>query len=236
MKFDRNITSDNDRDVAFDVGSEIFDAALAECRSSPITSADKPTTPAQSKRTDLRSVLRDQTERDHRDLDALVGDVWIDRESYAAYILMNHRAHHVVEPWIESALQRRDVTLPYQAMRHALDRDLEALEEKPLSASRSFFSDLSELTALAGALYVLEGSRLGARMLHRKVIASTWIDRLEPRPIAFFETARASGNFSQRMGILDTLMKDGDDLESAVQVAKSVFALFRETAEQARAR
>ncbi|MEN3793125.1 hypothetical protein ABDX79_10500 [Fulvimarina sp. MAC3] len=147
---------------------------------------------------------------------------------------MNHRAHHALEPLVEAALQRHDVAIRYQAMRHALDRDLEALAVQPLPVEVSSGPDLGGIPGLAGALYVLEGSRLGARLLHRRVAASTWVHGFQTPPLAFFEAAQASGNFSERMGLFDDLLKDGDDLETAAHAATSVFALFARSAKLAR--
>lgn len=236
LKFDRIITSDDDPDVDYDVMTDVEATAEPSHASAAPVETNRSAREGQVKPVDLRTVLRDRTDRDHRDLDALVGEIWHTPDDYAAYILMNQRAHHIVEPRIEAALRRHGVAVDYRAMRHALDRDLKAIGVQPLAEEAPFLPELGDIPALVGAVYVLEGSRLGARLLHRKVAASTWIETFGTRPLMFFEAALASENFSQRMDVLGGLMTNRDDLESAVQAAGDLFALFKGTAEQAKIR
>ncbi|EAU41370.1 hypothetical protein FP2506_01345 [Fulvimarina pelagi HTCC2506] len=233
MQFDRTLTSENDGGFADDAMPERLDASLDKQRHRAAYSAPHTAKP-RAKRNDLHAILRERTDREHRELDAYLGKIWATSEDYAAYIRMNHRSHHVLEPAVETVLGMHRQPVTYLPMRAALDRDVATLGIRPL-AGRSFrLRGSTEGASLIGVLYVLEGSRLGARMLHQRVKQSSWMDRFATMPLAFFEAASQSRDFFKRMNALESLMIDGDDIESAVSSAKATFALFMETAELAK--
>ncbi|RFC64107.1 hypothetical protein DYI37_07020 [Fulvimarina endophytica] len=181
----------------------------------------------------LREALRVETDRDHRELDAFLGEIWTSRERYAAYLAMNHSAHATLEPVIEEAVAEAPELGPYAPARFALSQDLAALGMR-LPPSIPLRADAPRDPASAiGFLYVVEGSRLGARMLHRHVLDASWARPVGTIPTAFFETARGSSNFSRRMAALEPLMREEDAFERALSSAREGFRLFRAAAERA---
>ena len=113
---------------------------------------------------DLRAELRQATADIHERLDRTVGQ-FDDRTSYRLYLENTFRFRHSVEP----ALAGHPLW-PVQSLIPDLRQDL---EDFGLSASVSEVAvpPLSDPAAQIGALYVLEGSGLGARLLFRRAEA-----------------------------------------------------------------
>ncbi|MDY8108934.1 biliverdin-producing heme oxygenase [Fulvimarina sp. 2208YS6-2-32] len=182
----------------------------------------------------MRDVLRAATDRDHRELDALVGEVWESRAAYVAYLAMNHLAHRVLEPVLETALDRFEALRPYHCVRGALLADLEALGERSGRGDGPAAPVACDLPAAIGLIYVLEGSRLGARMLHGRVASAPWRSVSSDLPMTFFEASRSTENFNGRMAHLEQLISGRTALDASVASARAAFALFRDAAERAR--
>ncbi len=73
-----------------------------------------------------------------------------------------------------------------------------------------------------GAIYVLEGSRLGGAVLKQAVPGHF--------PRRFLEARQAAGSWRKLLQALDEFLIRPDDLDAAIQAAKEVFARFEREA------
>lgn len=114
-------------------------------------------------RPSLRSELRQHTEAVHRSLDTLVGP-FDGLASYGAFLVNTYRFRQMVEPALASGLSWSP-----QYLLPELRLDLEDLQLRP-EAGPVPAHELPDEAARVGALYVLEGSALGARVLLQRAI------------------------------------------------------------------
>lgn len=84
---------------------------------------------------------------------------------------------------------------------------------------------ISDDAELAGALYVLEGSRLGGAVLARRVLPDL--------PGTFLNACQAPGRWTRFAKSLDQLLDTPAKLEPAIATALAVFAMFEKAARQA---
>jgi len=76
--------------------------------------------------------------------------------------------------------------------------------------------------AIAGTLYVLEGSRLGGKFLSRRLPASF--------PRAYLDTDQRAGAWQQLLSTIDRLLRSPAALETATAAALATFAAFERSA------
>lgn len=172
--------------------------------------------------------LREATAHAHEAVDAAFARYDLtDRDSYARFL----SAHAAVMIPLEAALNAagaEDVT-PDWGMRkrgHLLLADLAALNAQPFLpqgvelSSDTLAPDGSADTApaLAGVLYVAEGSRLGGRFLARRVPAGF--------PKAYLDAHQPAGNWAKLLASLDQILYDEPRTATAIAAALEVFALF----------
>ncbi|ARM89629.1 heme oxygenase-like protein [Rhizobium sp. CIAT894] len=166
----------------------------------------------------LRSVLRAQTADCHAEVDKLFGTFDLsNREQYKTFL----RAHARVVPAAEDALEEAGIArlLPDwwgRRRAHLLLADLRELGDPlpPCLAPPA----LQSQPALWGALYVLEGSKLGGALLAKSVPGHL--------PSSYLTPQAPKGAMRIFMDRLDA--DDGDDPDAAVSAARSVFDLFLE--------
>jgi heme oxygenase len=149
-----------------------------------------------------------------------------DRDSYAAFL----RAHADVVLPFEAALDAagaQHVTPDWAERKRGdlLTEDLAFLRdagEHRLEAPVAPGLEATDQAALAGALYVLEGSRLGGRFLVRQV----------PRgfPRAYLDADQAPEKWRNLLDRLDTILYQPEALQSALAAAHNVFAAFERSA------
>jgi len=162
-------------------------------------------------------MLRSETATEHERVDAAFGSYLLsDRAHYIAFLKAQAEAFLPVEAAIDDA--QPELMLPdWQSRRRAplLKRDLaalgvalEGLAEFPVPNSPE---------ALLGAIYVLEGSRLGGKFLERQIADDF------PRE---FLSAHDSASWRKLVGIIDERLQSAEQIEAAIISAKSVFALF----------
>ncbi|MGI4733144.1 MAG: biliverdin-producing heme oxygenase [Janthinobacterium lividum] len=169
--------------------------------------------------------LRDGTRTAHERLDGLfAGFDLADRRSYAAFLAAHAAALMPVEAWLD-AHGAGDVTADWPARRRgaALAADLAALGE-PVPAGDGFAA-ATDPASLAGVLYVIEGSRLGGRMLVRGVAAGLPTSYLAPVAIP----GRSQPSWPALLATFDRVIGDraiGGQVETAVTSAIAVFARF----------
>lgn len=119
----------------------------------------------------LRDRLKVATAHEHDALDAVVTVAHMETKAgYRAFLNASARA---LIP-LELALERAGVSdwlpdWPDRARRHALKSDLSMLGSKPFAPATAA---IPSPAFGAGVLYVLEGSRLGGRLLSRQVRAA----------------------------------------------------------------
>jgi heme oxygenase len=120
----------------------------------------------------LRARLREETGELHRALDAqlalLTPELSIDR--YRRVLRALHGYYAALEPRLLELARGLGETLPLVARAGLLERDLHALgvpPEQPAPARRGELPSLRAREQLAGCLYVLEGARLGGRVIAR---------------------------------------------------------------------
>lgn len=136
-----------------------------------------------------------------------------DRGSYAAFLL----AHARVLPAVEAALQGLD---RLKARGPLLLQDLADLDVLPPADGRDVPCFVG--AEPVGALYVIEGSRLGNAMMAKQVPAE-W-------PSRYLGAAHASGEWRDFMAWLDSCGEGQPDvwLDEAVRGAATVFQMFQE--------
>ncbi|MBS9403419.1 biliverdin-producing heme oxygenase [Halomonas sp. TRM85114] len=190
----------------------------------------------------LLARLREATHHDHHRLDRhprlsrlLKSD--LDPESYVDALVGLHGAQSSLEDAVRRGLESRVVVLPagegyrLDERAPALRDDLERLGGKPFDGA---FAPLAvpRLETLLGLLYVLEGSRLGARVIAKHVRAS-----LGPTvPLRFFAEAHGATHwpsfitFAERLFSERAVAEPRGPVASADEAAlgaRAAFALFQ---------
>ena len=178
----------------------------------------------------IRDRLRQATAEAHRDLDARLGALDLARrDGYRRFLEINASALLPLEAALEEAgIAAIFVDWPWRSRRAAIAADLarvrgslRALEEQPKLNRNAVF----------GTLYVLEGSRLGAKYLLRTVAHS-------PDPVITQATAYLDHGAGQHLwpSFLHVLehqpFMPGDEAE-IIAAAHSAFALFARAAARA---
>lgn len=173
--------------------------------------------------------LRRATAAAHEEVDALFSPFDLSgRADYCAFLFAQARAHLPVEAALDSAGAER-VFPDWDDRRRAglLRADLADLGQTVDPAHSPAFVDDAEI---AGAAYVLEGSRLGAALLRRTVG--------DGLPVRFLSASTAPGAWRDLMLRLDDVLDGENRLARAIGSATAVFALFaaagREVVEPAR--
>ena len=157
----------------------------------------------------VRQALREATMANHERVDAIFSHFSLDtRKGYSAFL----KAHARALPPLEALARPGSPRLPQ------LVQDLEALGEflpapllMPTQAGEPF---------RWGALYALEGSRLGGAMLERRVAPGL--------PRAYLSAVHDRGGWIAFQQSLDEAADGGgeDWINGAVQGAEAAFALF----------
>ncbi|SOB87225.1 heme oxygenase [Sphingomonas guangdongensis] len=161
-----------------------------------------------------RAALRAATADDHERVDAAFARFDLtDRRGYAAFLSAQAAAMLPIEAALDAAPVTPDWPLRRRA--HLLRADLAALQTSvpPPLDPPPFAGE----PALLGALYVIEGSRLGGAMLVRSVSPDL------PRS---FLAAHDSRLWRDLLDLLDRRLADEEQLAVAAAAARSVFALF----------
>ncbi|MFW8595162.1 biliverdin-producing heme oxygenase [Cribrihabitans neustonicus] len=170
----------------------------------------------------LRTALRCGTKGEHEALDRLVSR-WdlSSRGGYRNFLRMQAAALLPLEAWLED---RGAAALPpdWPARRRsqALRADLAALAlPEPDPAA---FAIAPCRGTVAGVLYVLEGSRLGGRLLHRMVETAP-----ESMPKSFLEHGNGQPLWQGFLSWLEAQNLPGEEHPKAISAARSVFSLYQ---------
>ena len=170
----------------------------------------------------VRTALRAATRPEHEAVDALFGRFDLsDSQGYRAFLAATRAAFAPVEQAIdqaggEKALEdwpgrRRAALLAADCLDMGAD-DLPAVDAPVLNGPAETL----------GAIYVLEGSRLGGALLRRGVPAS-W-------PTRFLNASMEPGSWPKLIATLDTALTRPEDLRAAIAAAQAVFRCFETAA------
>ena len=177
----------------------------------------------------LRRMLRSATVEVHAALDErFAGLGWDSAFAYHAFVRMNDACHRVLEPWLDPHLDPHEHGLRRQ-FSEPLMRDMDAMRLAQLPAPALPFETTADVAEAAGVVYVLDGSRLGARVIARQ---------LEKDPSAAhlsLEYVRAAATPGPVFAALDRLASrlEESDIGRTIEAASRTFALFGTTCEYA---
>ncbi|NDV86138.1 hypothetical protein GTW51_05420 [Aurantimonas aggregata] len=179
--------------------------------------------------TTLRAVLREATETPHRRLDRHFADMTgaCDAGGYHRFIRMNHACHAAIEPVLAGIGQRLDDRLitRREPLLVSLAEDMRAMDLDPVLAE-PLILDRPDLPEAAGLIYVLDGSRLGARFIHREFIAKDLARRWPGISTAYLASAAGPDAFGDRMAALSDRVVSQTARRRAIAAAQAAFAVF----------
>lgn len=173
----------------------------------------------------VRATLKAATSDAHDRVDAAFGHDLASRAGYAAFLGAQAAALVPVEQALEAAGAALLVE-DWDAHRRAplLAADLAALGlDLPAPQLAPRYPDDP---ALAGGLYVLEGSRMGGAILRRAVPATL--------PTAFLSARQSPGRWNRFVASLDQLLYSRQRLDAAIEAAALTFACFEQAAKRVR--
>ena len=158
--------------------------------------------------------LRAATASDHDAVDAGFGRYDLtDADDYRAFLIAHARALPAVEAWLAAIPGLAAV----RSRGAALAKDLAALgEDMPAPMT---FNVPASTAAGWGAMYVVEGSRLGGIMLSRSVP--------QGMPSAYLGAKHLSGEWRALLAAIDNEPADEAWIEQAIVGAKAAFELYR---------
>lgn len=168
-----------------------------------------------------RAVLREATAENHARVDQAFGAFDLaDRDQYAAFLQAQAHAFLPIEAAIEAADPSQLLPdWPRRRRSEALLADLAQLGFSPATTGK--WAPFAGTADILGAVYVIEGSRLGGRMLARSVP--------EDLPRQFLTTSDSS-LWRSLIEVLDKLLKNSAEQAQAIDAARRAFALFEEGA------
>lgn len=170
-----------------------------------------------------RAALRAATADEHRKVDAAFSRFHLGNETgYRGFLLAQAGGFLPVEAELDEA--KAEAILPDWPQRRRADLLRADLAELNVTAPEPFSTPtfLSIKAPLLGAIYVLEGSRLGGALLKQSVPSHF--------PRRFLEARQAAGSWRKLLQTLDDLLIRPGDLEAAVSAAREVFARFERAA------
>ena len=158
--------------------------------------------------------LRSATAADHDAVDARFGRYDLsDADYYRAFLIAHAKALPAVEAWLTAIPGLATV----RSRGTELAADLAALgEDMPAPMA---FDVLASAAAGWGAMYVVEGSRLGGIMLSRSVP--------DGMPSAYLGAKHLSGEWRALLTAIDGETADEAWVEQAIVGAKAAFDLYR---------
>jgi heme oxygenase len=169
---------------------------------------------------DAHRALRDATRDEHDRVDAIFGRFDLtDRRSYIDFLLAHAKALLPVEVALDAAGARTWFPdWPDRRRGRLLELDLSQLDSSAASAAP--FTLAAHVGDVAGAVYVLEGSRLGGRYLARRVAPAL--------PTSYLDAPQPPGAWPKLLERLDVLLADGEMANRALASARAVFARFED--------
>lgn len=168
----------------------------------------------------FHQTLREETRVDHEMVDKRFGQFDLgDATDYGRFLT----AHAMVLPAIEAALRPGELIDSWQGRTNALLSDLAALS---LAAPVTLSVVIPEgIAARWGAIYVLEGSRLGGIYLTRRIGGDL--------PSDYLSAGHVQGQWKLILTAIDTAVGDAVWRQDAIASAKAVFATYAKAADEA---
>ncbi|MET0246182.1 MAG: biliverdin-producing heme oxygenase [Sphingomonas sp.] len=172
------------------------------------------------------SALRDATASSHERVDAAFSSYDLgDAAGYAAFLQAHAEAFLPIEAALDAAgVERLIDDWPARRRSGAIRQDLAQLGEAVPNTSSPTPMAIAGDGQIAGALYVLEGSRLGGRFLARRVP--------DGFPRAYLDADQAPGNWRKLLDRLDLILYDAEAMKSAIGAAQEAFAAFERSGER----
>lgn len=170
-----------------------------------------------------RTLLRTATASAHDRVDQALGGFDLsDRDGYRAFLIAQAQPLVTVEAAID-AFDPAAILPDWPERRRVplIAADLTDLDA-PIPTAEPL--DLPDSPAALGAIYVLEGSRLGGALLARNVSMDL--------PDRFIRCPPAPKRWRGLIEVLDRTLKTGDQRDAAVTAARAVFDLFWRSARQ----
>ena len=172
----------------------------------------------------VRFALKAATDPVHRELDDRLSRLDLaEADGYRRFLDFHART----VPAVESALDSGGLNSMVEGWRSArrsaaLEADLKALGAPvPTPVAQP---DVAGVAALLGTAYVLEGSRLGGRVLKRRVGAGL--------PVAFLSSSETRNPWPTVVAALDRLLYSESLVDEAKGAARHCFALFLSVARE----
>lgn len=170
-----------------------------------------------------REALRQATQHLHRSIDAIVASYELRRaDHYAAFLSASAAPLIALEQILETAgVHELLPQWPERRRTEVITQDLALLghEVTPLQLRRA----LPTRSEMYGILYVLEGSRLGARWLYARIQTS---EDLQVRRASSYLRAHDAGLWRSYLRLLES-SADVTELQDLVAGALFTFALFQ---------
>ncbi|NGP18068.1 biliverdin-producing heme oxygenase [Devosia aurantiaca] len=155
----------------------------------------------------LRAALRDHTAHTHQQLDALVGE-FANAEQYTAFVLSSFRFRSATE----GAASGSGVWEPLALVKDLRD-DLDDLGAAVPSTEAPL--EMTTRSEKLGALYVLEGSALGARLLQKRAEAIGFTPDFGARHLA--QQTGDNGRWKRFLAVLEDPHLDKNAVLAAAQ-------------------
>ena len=170
-----------------------------------------------------RAALRAATAAEHREVDAAFSRFRLgDETGYRDFLLAQAAGFLPVEQALDEGGAAKILPdWPQRRRGDLLRADLAALTVT-LPEPFSVPAFISGKASMFGAIYVLEGSRLGGAVLKKTVPGHF--------PRRFLEARQAAGSWRSLLQTLDDFLIRPDDLEAAIAAAREVFARFERAA------
>jgi len=166
-----------------------------------------------------RFELRNRTREGHQRLDAAVG-TFATRMEYRRYVAFLNSFRAAMDLMLRDVSWPRDWKWQPTSVSEALSKDTADLDLEPASPENASVK-LGDESSLLGALYVLEGSTLGARVLKSRAAALGLDDAFGARHLALM--ANAASQWQSFLSLLDDAQDF--DIDHAAQSANAVFEL-----------
>ncbi len=151
----------------------------------------------------------------------------LDPGLYQRFIAMNFAAHSVLEPLLDghAGLDATIGANPRTVLLPALAADMQQMGLRPATPIPFPVGPVG-LPEAAGIAYVLDGSRLGARFIHRDFVARGLARRWPGISSAYLEAAALADSFRDRMIDLSAAIRGAPHRVRALAAANAAFALF----------
>ena len=170
-----------------------------------------------------RDALKAATQAAHDRVDAAFDHDLANPITYVAFLNAQASAYLPVEDALTDAGAARLIANWDEARRAPLlAADLATLDCAPPRLIPP--PDYRGEAAVVGGLYVLEGSRMGAAVLRRRVLPGL--------PTAFLSARAEPGHWSGFVASLDQLLYSPQRLDAAIEAASATFACFEQAANQ----